>query len=79
MGLMTWWSFDYVYFSFVFDDISPGLLAIPFWIPRSGMALGCLVLLVALLDEFVRVAAGKIPSYVANDESQQPERVEDHI
>ena len=31
---LTYWSWDFVYFSFIFDDISPGLLAIPFWIPR---------------------------------------------
>ncbi|MCR9178564.1 MAG: TRAP transporter small permease [Alphaproteobacteria bacterium] len=67
MGLMTYWSFDYVYFSYKFNDISPGLMAIPFWIPRSAMGLGSLILLIALIDEFVSVARGKVPSYVEND------------
>ena len=31
-GFLMYWSWDFVYFSFVFDEISPGLLAIPFWI-----------------------------------------------
>lgn len=66
MGYLTYWSFDLVYFSFVFGDISPGLLAIPFWIPRSAMAVGSLILTIALIDEFVSVALGKTPSYVAN-------------
>jgi TRAP-type C4-dicarboxylate transport system permease small subunit len=67
MTLMTYWSFDYVYFSYKFNDISPGLMAIPFWIPRSAMGIGSLVLLIALIDEFVSVARGKVPSYVEND------------
>lgn len=66
MGYFTWWAADLVYFSFVFGDISPGLLAIPFWIPRSSMALGGLILTIALIDEFVCVARGGTPSYVAN-------------
>lgn len=67
MGFMTYWSFDLVYFSFKFNDISPGLLAIPFWIPRSAMAIGSLILLIALLDELVSVALGRTPIYVEND------------
>lgn len=67
MGFMTYWSFDLVYFSFTFNDISPGLLAIPFWIPRSAMAVGSLILLIALIDEIVCVGLGRTPTYVEND------------
>lgn len=67
MGTMTYWSFDLVYFSYKFNDISPGLLAIPFWIPRSAMAIGSLILLIALIDELVSVIRGRVPSYVEND------------
>ena len=67
MGLMTYWSFDYIYFSYKFNDISPGLMAVPFWIPRSAMGIGSLILLIALIDEFISVAKGKEPSYVEND------------
>ncbi|NQW08540.1 MAG: TRAP transporter small permease [Alphaproteobacteria bacterium] len=66
MGYLTYWSFDLVYFSYVFGDISPGLLAIPFWIPRSAMAIGTLILTIALIDEFVSVLCGKTPSYIVN-------------
>lgn len=68
-GFLTWWSFDLVYFSWKFGDISPGLLAVPFWIPRSSMALGALVLTIALVDELVAVLRGAVPSYVANETS----------
>lgn len=66
MGYFTWWSFDLVYFSYTFGDKSPGLLAIPFWIPRSAMALGVAFLTIGLMDEFICVVRGTTPSYVAN-------------
>ena len=55
-----------MYFSHKFGVISPGLLAIPFWIPRLAMALGSLVFLTALIDEFVSIVLGAKPSYEAN-------------
>ena len=63
---LTYWSWDFVYFSFIFDDISPGLLAIPFWIPRLSMSLGVTIFLVALLDDFGIVLKNELPSYVKN-------------
>ena len=50
---LAYWSWDFVYFSFIFDDISPGLLAIPFWIPRLSMSLGVTIFLIALIDDFI--------------------------
>ena len=66
MGYLTYWACDLVYFSYIFGDISPGLLAIPFWIPRSAMALGSLILTIARVDEFIGILRGQTPSYVAN-------------
>ena len=66
IGYLTYWSFDFVYFSHKFGDISPGLLAIPFWIPRLAKALGSFIFLTALIDEFVSILLGAKPSYEAN-------------
>ena len=55
-----------VYFSFIFDDISPGLLAIPFWIPRLSMSLGITIFFIALIDDFIFILKNKDPSYVKN-------------
>jgi|TARA_B110000114_G_scaffold158929_1_gene174509 TRAP-type C4-dicarboxylate transport system permease small subunit len=65
-GFLMYWSWDFVYFSFVFDEISPGLLAIPFWIPRISMSIGVTIFFIALLDDIVMVLKNKIPSYVKN-------------
>ena len=34
----------FAYESLQFGDISPGLIAAPFWIPQSGMAIGAVIL-----------------------------------
>lgn len=51
--------------SFEFNDISPGLLAMPFWIPQAGMAAGLVLLAVALIDETIAIARGTKPSYAS--------------
>src|SRR3546814_4854640 len=35
MAYFTYWAGDFVYYSFFFNEISPGLLAIPFWLTRA--------------------------------------------
>ena len=39
--------------SHTFNDISQGNDATPLWIPQIGMALGTIILLVAMVDDFV--------------------------
>jgi len=47
--------------SFEFHDVSPGLLAIPFWIPQAGVAVGITLLAIAIIDELVWIAWGGRP------------------
>ncbi len=69
MAYFTFWAFEFVYYSWIFRELSPGLMAVPFWIPRLGMATGLLLLTLALVDEFVAVWRGAVPSYEANAET----------
>ena len=66
MGYMTYWASDLIYFSYIFGDMSKGLLAIPLWVPQSAMGLGLLILTIALVDEFIGILRGQTPSYVEN-------------
>lgn len=66
VAYFLWWAIDLVWFSWKFDEISPGLMAIPFWIPRLSMALGALILLIALIDDLVGLLSQEKPSYEAN-------------
>ncbi|MEM6487368.1 MAG: TRAP transporter small permease [Pseudomonadota bacterium] len=72
MAYFLYWSVDLVWFSWRFDEVSPGLMAIPFWIPRLAMAVGALILLIALLDDFVGLWLQDEPSYEANAERILP-------
>jgi TRAP-type C4-dicarboxylate transport system permease small subunit len=54
--------------SFSFGDRSPGLIAMPFWIPQLSMVLGAAALAVALFDDLFAVASGRKPAYAAGEE-----------
>lgn len=49
--------------SLEFGDVSFGMVPVPLWIPQMVMALGLVILTVALVDDLVGVLAGRDPSY----------------
>lgn len=57
-GLAAGYSVRLAWQSHLFNDISTANDATPLWIPQLSMALGTLVLLVALVDELVLEARG---------------------
>jgi len=52
-ALFAYYSIRLAYQSWDFHDVSTGTDATPLWIPQSAMALGTLVLLIAVIDELV--------------------------
>lgn len=46
----AWYSLLLVRESYIYHDLSSGMIAVPIWIPQTAMFLGLLVLAVALLD-----------------------------
>lgn len=62
---LTFWLANLAYESWLYNDRGQGLLPLPLWIPQAPVAVGAGVLAVALVDEWVRVAAGLVPTYVA--------------
>jgi TRAP-type C4-dicarboxylate transport system permease small subunit len=50
-------------FSYMLNDMSQGVIAIPLWIPQSGVFLGLALLGAAFIDELVIVLSGRPPSY----------------
>ena len=61
----------FVYESWEFKEVAQGLIQIPIWIPQMSFVLGVLVLLVAVLDEFVILARGGKPAYEAAEEERR--------
>ncbi|MBL8380163.1 MAG: TRAP transporter small permease [Burkholderiales bacterium] len=58
-GLFAFYSARLVWQSRAFNDVSTGNDATPLWIPQLAMALGTLILLIALVDELVLELRGK--------------------
>lgn len=54
--------------SWNFNDLSPGIVPVPLWMPQSAMLLGAVILTIALIDDFVQAAQGRPPSYSGSAE-----------
>jgi len=55
--------------AFQYNDLSSGMIAVPLWVPQSAMAMGLLVLSIALIDELFTVLLGQDPSYADKGEN----------
>jgi len=64
----TWFTGLLVLESLEFGDMSSGMVAVPIWIPQSGMLAGLAVLSVALIDELSGLLRGDKPSYAGKGE-----------
>jgi TRAP-type C4-dicarboxylate transport system permease small subunit len=69
-GYLAWSAAHFVVETWQFGDIATGLIPIPLWIPQSSFVVGALLLFVAVLDELLRVLAGRKPAYVAAAEER---------
>ena len=61
---LAFWACRFTFQSWEFSEPAQGLLPIPIWIPQSSFALGAVLLLVAVVDEFVIVVRGGVPTFV---------------
>ena len=64
----SWYTFSLVHESFIYNDLSPGMVAVPLWIPQAAMLLGLVILAIALLEELIDGLRGKKPCYVGAGE-----------
>lgn len=60
-------SVQLVFDSHSFGDVSTGMITIPLWIPQVSMALGAVLLEIAVIEEFVDVVRGREPRYERAD------------
>ncbi len=64
----TWYTFTLTRESYIYHDLSPGMVAIPIWIPQTAMFIGLAVLSIAFIDELICCLRGKDPRYVGAGE-----------
>ena len=71
IGFFAWYATDMAWTSHVINDVSQGLVPVPLWLPQSGMALGLIIMAIALLDDLIAVLAGGTASYLAAEQSKK--------
>ena len=68
-GYMTWNLASFAWVSFRFNEISTGVIKVPLGYPQAFMALGTLILTIALLDELAIVVTRGRPSFRAAEDA----------
>jgi TRAP-type C4-dicarboxylate transport system permease small subunit len=63
IGFFAWQFVLMTYTSWLINDMSTGVLVVPLWIPQTSVAVGLIVLLIAVVDELVHVLRGHLPRY----------------
>lgn len=71
IGFFAWYAIDMAWTSHMIKDVSQGLVPVPLWLPQSGMALGLLIMTIALLDDLSTVLARGTPSYLVAEQSKK--------
>jgi TRAP-type C4-dicarboxylate transport system permease small subunit len=67
----AWAVSSFVYESWKFQEVAQGLIQIPIWIPQSSLVVGCVIFLIAVLDELLVLLGGGKPHYQVAAEAKQ--------
>ena len=65
---MSWYLWNMVYESYIFEELSIGYIPVPLWIPQLPVSIGCSLFTIALIDELVCVSLGGRPTYQKHEE-----------
>lgn len=63
MGIFAWYAVTGTHESFIFGEMTQGMVPVPLWIPQTGMAVGAVIMFIALADDLLTSLRGKAPSY----------------
>jgi TRAP-type C4-dicarboxylate transport system permease small subunit len=75
LGFFAWQAARMNYESWLFSDISQGVIPVAMWIPQLGYSVGLVILFIAFIDELAHVVAGHEPRY----EKPKPKTAEEVI
>ncbi|MFT5722512.1 MAG: TRAP-type C4-dicarboxylate transport system permease small subunit [Motiliproteus sp.] len=67
VSFMSFYAIHMVWESYVFEELSSGYIAVPIWMPQVPVALGILVLNIAILDDVISVLRRHSPSYKTHE------------
>ena len=75
IGFFAYHAVKMNYQSYLFGDMSQGVVLVPMWIPQVGYSTGLIILLIAFVDELIHVAMGGSPRY----ERPKPQTAEEVV
>jgi TRAP-type C4-dicarboxylate transport system permease small subunit len=71
IGFFAWYAAAMVLTSYQIHDVSQGLVAVPLWIPQIGMALGLVIMTIALFEDLIAVLRRGTPSYLVAEREKK--------
>ena len=75
VGYFAWHAYNLLVYSWRFNDLAQGVVAMPLWIPQTAYVFGLALLAVAMLDELIHVLGGNKPRY----EKEPPKSAEEVV
>ena len=75
VAFFAYYAVQLTWYSWAFNDMAQGVLAVPLWIPQLGYSGGLIILLIAFIDEFIHVISGNTPRY----EKPKPKTAEEAV
>ena len=66
---IAWQITNFAWISFQFGEVSPGVVRFPLGVPQAAMAVGAIILTIALVDEFLTVLRTGRPSFRAMEDA----------
>ncbi len=70
---LTYSTFDMVWDSIRFEELSQNIIVIPIWIPQSSIAIGSLLFTIAILDDLIVSIKGGKPAHMTVKKTVNPE------
>ena len=67
VSFMSFYSIHMVWESYIFEEVSSGYVSIPIWMPQVPVAIGIVMLNIAILDDLITLLRGKDPSYKVHE------------
>ncbi|MBN1005647.1 TRAP transporter small permease [Amphritea pacifica] len=67
VSFMSFYAIHMVWESYIFEEVSSGYVSVPIWMPQVPVAMGIVMLNIAILDDLIMQLTGKAPSYKVHE------------
>jgi len=75
VSFMSFYAVHMVWESYIFEEVSSGYVSVPIWLPQVPVALGILMLNIAIVDDVIALLRRQSPSYQVQENELQLEDV----